>query len=64
MHGFYSMFSNILDCMRIWTSHLLTLTQLAEESTALTVCPFGQKARRGGDYKSSFIYKNFDSFIS
>ena len=23
--------------------HLLTLTQLAEESTALTVCPFGQK---------------------
>ena len=31
-------------------SHLLTLTQLAEESTALTVCPFGQKVRRGGDY--------------
>ena len=30
-------------------SHLLTLTQLAEESTALTVCPFGQKVRRGGD---------------
>ena len=24
-------------------SHLLTLTQLAEESTALTVCPFGQR---------------------
>ena len=33
-------------------SHLLTLTQLAEESTALTVCPFGQKVRRGGDYLS------------
>ena len=31
-------------------SHLLTLTQLAEESTELTVCPFGQKVRRGGDY--------------
>ena len=25
--------------------HLLTLTQLAEESTALTVCPFGQRYR-------------------
>ena len=24
-------------------SHLLTLTQLAEESTALTVCQFGNK---------------------
>ena len=33
-------------------SHLLTLTQLAEESTALIVCPFGQKVRRGGDYLS------------
>ena len=35
-----------------FNSHLLTLTQLAEESTALTVCPFGQKVRRGGDYLS------------
>ena len=33
-------------------SHLLTLTQLAEESTALTVCSFRQKVRRGGDYLS------------
>ena len=24
-------------------SHLLTLTQLAEETTALTVCPFGHQ---------------------
>ena len=42
-------------------SHLLTLTQLAEESTALTVCPFGQKVRRGGENINTFFYYSIQS---
>ena len=49
-------------------SHLLTLTQLAEESTALNVCPFRQKVRRGGDYLSHSltiaIQKRFDELFT
>ena len=42
-------------------SHLLTSTQLAEESTALTVCPFGQKIvvwYESVDYYRSNFYLN------
>ena len=62
--SFYQLHHRLRVCLKNWSinvrkcifedlnSHLLTLTQLAEESTALTVCPFGQRVRRGGDYLS------------